>query len=92
MNKKHSENADISTYVTFDMWCWPYGKVKNAEVIKYNFKFWQNCVISHFVKPYNKSYLSEIIYFQFKKATDLRSSLEIPSHKAYYFGLTLFRE
>ena len=32
-NKKHSENADTSTSVTFDMWCWPYDKVKNAEVI-----------------------------------------------------------
>ena len=32
-NKKHSENADTSTSVTFDMWCWPYDKVKNAEVM-----------------------------------------------------------
>ena len=32
-NKKHSENADTSTSDTFDMWCWPYDKVKNAEVI-----------------------------------------------------------
>ena len=32
-NKKHSENADTFTSVTFDMCCWPYDKVKNAEVI-----------------------------------------------------------
>ena len=33
LNKKHSENADTSTSVTFDMWCWPYDKVKNAYVM-----------------------------------------------------------
>ena len=32
-NKKHSENADNSSSVTFDMWCWPYDKVKNVDVI-----------------------------------------------------------
>ena len=32
-NKNHSENADTSTYVTFDICCGPYDKVKNIEVI-----------------------------------------------------------
>ena len=26
-NKKHAENADTSTCVTFDFWAWPYEKV-----------------------------------------------------------------
>ena len=29
-NKKHSENADTSTSVTYDMWSWPSDKAKNA--------------------------------------------------------------
>ena len=29
-NKKHLENADTSTSVTFDMWSWPSNKVKTA--------------------------------------------------------------
>ena len=35
-NKKHSENADTSTSVTFDLelWPWPYIKVKKAYVIR----------------------------------------------------------
>ena len=35
-NKKHLENADTSTSVTFDldMWPWPYFKVKKAYVIR----------------------------------------------------------
>ena len=33
IKKKHSENADTSKSVIFDMWCGPYDKVKNAKVI-----------------------------------------------------------
>ena len=35
-NKKHPENADTSTSVTFDLdvWPWPYIKVKKAYVIR----------------------------------------------------------
>ena len=35
-DKKHSENTDISTSVTFDLnvWPWPYFKVKKAYVIR----------------------------------------------------------
>ena len=35
-NKKHSENADTSTSVTFDLvvWPWPFVKVKKADVIR----------------------------------------------------------
>ena len=35
MNKKHSENADTSTFVTFDLdvWPWPYFKVKKTYII-----------------------------------------------------------
>ena len=36
-NKKHSENADTFTSVTFDLdvWPWLYVKVKKADVIRY---------------------------------------------------------
>ena len=35
-NKKHAENADTSTSVTFDfvVWPWPFVKVKKADVIR----------------------------------------------------------
>ena len=33
-NKKHSENADTSPSVTFNLEVWPYVKVKQANVIK----------------------------------------------------------
>ena len=40
VNMKNSEKADTSTS-SFVMWCWPYDKVKNTEVIQSNVTFWQ---------------------------------------------------
>ena len=40
-NKKHSENADTSTSLTFDLevWPWPHFKVKKAYVIRSRFLY-----------------------------------------------------
>ena len=39
--KKHSDNADTSTFVTFDreLWPWPLVKVKNADDIRCRFLY-----------------------------------------------------
>ena len=41
-NKKHPENADTSTSVTFDLdvWIWPYLKVKKAYVIRFSLLYY----------------------------------------------------
>ena len=41
-NKKHSENADTSASVTFDLvvWPWPFVKVKKADVIRCCFLYY----------------------------------------------------
>ena len=40
-NKKHSDNADTSTSVTFDLvvWPWPFVKVKKTDVIRCRFLY-----------------------------------------------------